>query len=172
MLSSSPSLSSSSSSFFLYYFPGTCIIQDSHWLKKARCTASVLAMDRLTNLQSGSGCDVADATEHGKRGRNKMGTSTYFTAAAPTIAHARQQLDYLLDAPEPANQIARAVATEHSILLSRDQARGLASKARRQHAPGNLHNLARAALNRITAAGPKFPSPDVHKLDDEFPWQS
>ena len=101
-----------------------------------------------------------------------MGTSTYFTAAAPTIAHARQQLDYLLDAPEPANQIARAVATEHSILLSRDQARGLASKAQRQHAPGNLHNLARAALNRITAAGPEFPWPDVHKLDKEFPWRS
>ena len=72
MLSSSPSLSSSSSSFFLYCIPRTCSIQDSHWLKKARCTASVLAMDRLTNLQSGSGCDVADATEHGKRGRNKL----------------------------------------------------------------------------------------------------
>ena len=56
--------------------------------------------------------------------------------------------------------------------MRRHQARALAFQARRQYAPNELHDYARAALNRITTAGPEFPWPDVHRLDSEFPWQS
>ena len=113
---------------------------------------------------SSGGQDVAAATEHREVGRNRRwrrrSNSTGFTPPAPTIA------------PEPANQVALAAATEHSILLHRDEARGLAFEARTQYKPGELHALARAALDRIASAGPEFPCPDVHSLHLEFPWRS
>ena len=52
-----------------------------------------------------------------------------------------------------------AAATEHSILLHRDEARGLALEARAQYARGDLHALARDALDRIAYAGPESASP-------------
>ena len=84
-----------------------------------------------------------------------MDASTGFTPPAPTIA------------PEPENQPALAAATEHSILLHRDQARGLALKARTRKARDELHALARQALDRIASAGPQ--SPCLHL---GFPWPS
>ena len=74
--------------------------------------------------------------------------------------------------PHSGNGCDVADATEHIISLCRHEARALASEARRQHALGELHNLARAALNRITDAGPVYPWPGVHSLDSEFPWRS
>ena len=98
---------------------------------------------------SSGGQDVAAATEHREVGRNRRwrrrSNSTGFTPPARTIA------------PEPANQVALAAATEHSILLHRDEARGLALEARAQYAPGDLHALARDALGRIASAGPESP---------------
>jgi hypothetical protein len=100
--------------------------------------------------------DVAAATEHSEGGRNKMSAGTSFTPPTPTIA------------PEPANQVALAAATEPSILLHRDDARGLALAAITLFQPGKLHGLARAALDRISSAGT---TTVVHSLDLEFPWK-
>ena len=75
------------------------------------------------------GQDVAGATKHRKPGRNKMSASTDFTPPAPTehsMVWIRQES---LSPTESANQVALAVATEHNILLHRDEARGLAFKA-------------------------------------------
>ena len=120
-----------------------------------------IRQESLSPTESANQVAVAVATEHSiLLHRDEAGTSTGFTPSAPTIA------------PEPANQDALVAATEHSILLRRHQARALAFQARRQYAPNELHDYARAALNRIRTAGPEFPWPDVHRLDSEFPWQS
>ena len=68
------------------------------------------------------GQDVAGATKHRKEGRNKMSASTDVTPPAPTehsMVWIRQES---LSPTESANQVALAVATEHSILLHRDEA--------------------------------------------------
>ena len=73
-----------------------CDIQDSYCLKKASCAARMA--DGNSERQ-----DVAAATEHSEGGRNKMSAGTSFTPPTPTIA------------PEPANQVALAAATEPSV---------------------------------------------------------